>query len=132
MMNKSKIKEPLPEPQPNGAETAGELPSAQVLPNPMLAVVFSPDESEFRTQKHLMDAEGTTDTEPSKEAVFNYVKSRGYYADAIDVWYDTMQHIWRWSCNIIYMRFNWHGDADEANKIFGENYGVDWSFSNNA
>jgi hypothetical protein len=74
--------------------------------NPMLAVVFRPEESEFRTQKHLMDAEGTTDTEPSKEAVFNYVKSCGYYADAIDVWYDTMQHIWRWSCNIIEVSTN--------------------------
>lgn len=71
------------------------------IAKPMLAVVFRPEESEFRTQRHLMDAEGTTDIEPSKEAVFNYVKSRGYYADAIDVWYDTMQHTWRWSCNII-------------------------------
>jgi len=82
-----------------------ERPAA-IEANHMLAVVFRPEESELRTQKHLMDAEGTTDTEPSKEAVFNYVKSRGYYADAIDVWYDTMQHVWRWSCNIIEVSAN--------------------------
>ena len=63
--------------------------------------LFSDEETEFRTQKHLMDAEGTTIIEPSKEMVFSYVKSRGYYADAIDIYYDKMQHTFRWSCNII-------------------------------
>lgn len=28
----------------------------------------------------------------------------------------------------ILKRFCWDGDADEANKLFGENYGVDWSY----
>jgi hypothetical protein len=106
MMDNSKIENMQPEPKQNDVVKAGGLPSAQVEQSPMLAVVFGLNESEFRTQKHLMDAEGTTDTEPSKEEVFNYVKSRGYYADAIDVWYDTMQHIWRWSCNIIEVSAN--------------------------
>lgn len=25
-------------------------------------------------------------------------------------------------------RFIWDGDADKANKIFGENYGIDWEY----
>ncbi len=25
-------------------------------------------------------------------------------------------------------QFKWDGSADDANKLFGENYGVDWSF----
>lgn len=37
MMHKSKIKELLHEQKPNSEQKAGELPSAQVLPNPMLA-----------------------------------------------------------------------------------------------
>ena len=40
MMHKSKIKELLPEQKPNNEQKAGGLPSAQVLPNPMLAVRF--------------------------------------------------------------------------------------------
>lgn len=63
--------------------------------------IIENNNSELRTQKHLMDAEGITDTEPTKDMVFDYVKSRGYYADAIDIWYDNMQSCWRWSCNII-------------------------------
>jgi hypothetical protein len=90
--------------------------------------LFKKEETEFRTQTFLMDAEGTTETEPTKEQVFEFVTSRGYYADAIDIWYDSMQHTWRWSCNIIDTRFKWHSDADTANKIFGENYGTDWSY----
>ena len=28
-------------------------------------------------------------------------------------------------------QFNWGGDADTANKIFGDRYGIDWSFGEN-
>jgi hypothetical protein len=40
MMHKSKIENRLPEPQPNSSTIADELPSAQVLPNTMLAAVL--------------------------------------------------------------------------------------------
>ncbi len=41
-MNKSKIEKRLPEPQPNSEPKADELPSALLLPNPMLCVRQSP------------------------------------------------------------------------------------------
>jgi hypothetical protein len=90
----------------NKEQNVEGLNVSHAIAKPMLALVFRPYESEFRTQKHLMDAEGTTDTEPSKKMVFEYVKSCGYYADAIDIWYDGLQRTWRWSCNIIELSAN--------------------------
>ena len=58
------------------------------------------DYCEIRGQKHIMIAEGTTDDPPTVASIEACVKKRDYRADNIDIWYDDLQEIWRWKCNI--------------------------------
>lgn len=57
--------------------------------------------SEIRSHSHLMDAEGRCDKRPSQNEVIEYIKSEGYAAVNIDIWYDDFLNCWQWNCNII-------------------------------
>ena len=84
MMHKSKIKELLPEPLPNGAETAGVLPSAQVLPNPMLCAVKNSDGCGIQCIAKVANLqpkdvrEMATSDFPSHTEVVSILKTLGY------------------------------------------------------
>jgi len=58
--------------------------------------------TEVRSQKHLMDAEGTSDKKPTALAVQILLSKEGWCCSEIDIWFDTMQGFWRWSCEIDY------------------------------
>lgn len=63
-------------------------------------VLFKPEETEIRNLAHLMDAEGTTDIEPTHKEISDFLKSKGFEAVNIGVWYDSLQGTWRWNCDI--------------------------------
>lgn len=64
------------------------------------AVNLRREETEIRDQLHLMDAEGTSDVQPSELDVQRHLAEYGWVADEIDIFFDSMQHIWRWNCTI--------------------------------
>lgn len=72
-----------------------------LVQNGMLgAVKLRREETEIRDHAHLMDAEGTSDLQPSELDVQHHVAEYGWVANEIDIFYDSMQQIWRWSCKI--------------------------------
>lgn len=56
--------------------------------------------TEIRSQIHLMDAEGTSDSKPIKLDVKELIKQEGWIASNIEIFYDNMQGFWRWNCKI--------------------------------
>lgn len=83
-------------------EQKDEQPTeAGMAQSPMLgAVSLSRSETEIRDHLHLMDAEGTSDVQPSELDIQRHLAEYGWVADEIDIFYDSMQHIWRWNCAI--------------------------------
>jgi hypothetical protein len=53
-----------------------------------------------KTHAHLIDAEGTSDIEPMKSEIEFLLSKEGYNAKDIEIWFDNMQGLWRWSCKI--------------------------------
>ena len=61
--------------------------------------------TEIFDQSHQMWAEGTSigaceGLEPKEQDIQNLLGSEGWVADEIDIWFDTLQKFWRWSCKI--------------------------------
>ena len=59
-------------------------------------------ETEIFDQSYKMWAEGTSDFKPTEELVSNHIAGYGFISDEIDIWYDNLQHFWRWNCKISY------------------------------
>lgn len=75
--------------------------SAGIAQNPLLgAVNLRRENTEIRDHSHLMDADGSCDLQPSELDVQRHVAECGWVADEIDIFYDSMQHVWRWNCTI--------------------------------
>lgn len=58
------------------------------------------ENTEIRDHAHLMDAEGTTDVQPTDYEVTQFLASEGFLASEIDICFDSVQGFWRWSCDI--------------------------------
>jgi len=56
--------------------------------------------TEIREQ-HYMDAEGSSDEEPSKQDVEKHLEFEGWASYNIDIWYDSMMGFWQWNCDIV-------------------------------
>lgn len=55
---------------------------------------------------HQMWAEGTSigsgeGLEPKEQDIQHLLSGEGWVADEIDIWFDDLQKIWRWSCKIV-------------------------------
>jgi len=75
--------------------------SAAIEQNGLLgAVNLLRENTEIRDHSHLMDAEGSCDLQPSELDVQRHLAECGWIADEIDIFYDSMQQIWRWNCKI--------------------------------
>ena len=55
---------------------------------------------EIRDQKHLMNAEGSSDIKPTKEAVIEAVRKSGYTALNVKIFFDNFQNMWRFNADI--------------------------------
>ena len=58
-------------------------------------------EIEIRDHAHLMDAEGSQDTEPSAIEITTALESEGFSPRNILISEDTLQGVWRWSCDLL-------------------------------
>lgn len=56
--------------------------------------------TEFRNQPHEMCVEGAEDDQMTEEDIIKYCADFGYKASEIDIWFDKMQGVWRWVCDI--------------------------------
>ena len=61
--------------------------------------------AEIFDQAHQMRAEGTSigtgeGLEPKEQDIQHLLGSDGWVAEEIDIWFDSLQHFWRWSCKI--------------------------------
>lgn len=55
---------------------------------------------EFRTQSHLMDMDGTSDTKPTIEEIQEYGLKEGWEITNINIIFDTMMGFWRFNGDI--------------------------------
>lgn len=46
-------------------------------------------------------AEGTSDTEPKPQEISDLFKYDNLEITNIQIWFDNLQHFWRWSCDIV-------------------------------
>jgi len=60
--------------------------------------------AEFRTQKHLMDAEFSDSNEIKEFEIKEIALKRGYDVSNIHIWYDTMMSFWRGCADIKKLR----------------------------
>lgn len=58
------------------------------------------EEAEFRTQKHEMWLEGTSDFEPTISDVQYLSTLKGYSVSGVEIWYDKMQYVWRYRADL--------------------------------
>ena len=58
------------------------------------------DDIEIRDQQHLMDAEGSHDEQPTPTQIAGILSSEGWICTDLDIWFDTIQGLWKWSCAI--------------------------------
>ena len=58
------------------------------------------ENTEIRDKKFLMDADGTSENEPSELDIIKHLEYEGWLCDEIDIWYDNMMGFWRWNCKI--------------------------------
>lgn len=56
--------------------------------------------TEIFDQKHQMYAEGSCDDEPTISEVISFVKLIGWDARCVDISFDGIQNVWRWTCDI--------------------------------
>lgn len=61
------------------------------------------ENTEIRDQQHEMWAEGSCDDEPTKEEVIAFVKTLGWVGRCVEISFDGMQTVWRWSCDIAHL-----------------------------
>lgn len=62
------------------------------------------EEVEIRNQAHLMDAEGAHTHEVSESEIEQFLAKEGYFATNIDIFFDFMQGLTRWTADIIKMK----------------------------
>jgi len=55
---------------------------------------------EIRNQQHEMWSEGTAEKKPTLSLITEEIKNRGYVASNIDIFYDDLMSIWRFSADI--------------------------------
>lgn len=63
------------------------------------------EHTEIFGKAHKMWAEGTSigsveGLEPKESDIQNLLASEGWIVYEIDIWFDSLQKIWRWSCKI--------------------------------
>jgi hypothetical protein len=58
------------------------------------------EDIEIFNQQHQMYAEGCQDEKPEEGDVLIAVGLAGYEATDIDIHYDDLQKLWRWTCDI--------------------------------
>lgn len=61
---------------------------------------INPNNAEIRNQAHEMWAEGCDDDPYTSSEIEDYLNERGYTGNNFDMSFDTMQGLWRWSCDI--------------------------------
>lgn len=87
--------------------TFGETNFNTEKPCNMYAVMRSAnllrENTEIRDQQHEMWAEGSCDDEPTKEEVIAFVKTLGWVGRCVEISFDGMQTVWRWSCDIAHL-----------------------------
>lgn len=59
------------------------------------------EDVEIRSQAHLMDAEGAHAHEVTEIEIEKFLAKQGYFATNIDIFFDSMQGLTRWTCDII-------------------------------
>lgn len=52
---------------------------------------------EYRTQKHEMLVDGTSDEKPDVEEILDHAMGRGFNVTEIEIFMDEMQGFWRFS-----------------------------------
>ena len=55
---------------------------------------------EINDSSHKMTAEGAEDDVMTREDIVNTLKAEGFDAHYINIWFDGLQNLWRWSCDI--------------------------------
>lgn len=69
-----------------------------------------------------MWAEGSTDTEPTKEMIETALKTRGWEAQYVKIYFDDFQEVWRFVCgNITKVKTDRDLDLEERFNITREN-----------
>jgi hypothetical protein len=58
-------------------------------------------EYEYRDRDWEMWLEGSSDEKPIKSDIVEHAKSNGYSLENIKIWFDNMQHFWRFSADLI-------------------------------
>ena len=58
------------------------------------------EDFEVCDQSHQMHAEGCQDAEPTEKDILIAVGLCGYAATEIDIFFDGLQGLWRWNCDI--------------------------------
>jgi len=56
--------------------------------------------TEIRDQAHEMWAEGCGDVDPLRSDIIKLLEDEGFEAKNIDIWFDRMQYLYRWTCTI--------------------------------
>jgi hypothetical protein len=64
-------------------------------------MTVSRKDTEIFSQAHEMYAEGTSDTEPTKDEITELLSEESWEAYDIEIFYDNLQGFWRWYCLII-------------------------------
>jgi hypothetical protein len=57
-------------------------------------------DTEIRDQAHLMEAEGSSNEPINEYEIREYLRKKGWLAKDLDIWFDSMQGVSRWVCNI--------------------------------
>ncbi len=58
------------------------------------------ENTEIRNQSHEMWIEGMEDDKPTEDEIIDFVNGLGYATLKIEIWYDSMQCIYRWYADI--------------------------------
>lgn len=66
------------------------------------------EHTEIFDQTHKKWAEGTSigageGLQPKEQDIQHLLSGEGWVADEIDIWFDSLQKFWRWSCKITKM-----------------------------
>lgn len=59
--------------------------------------------TEIFSQQHKMFAEGIgsyANLKPTEIDIQELLKSKGFSAESVEIWFDEFQGLWRWNCKI--------------------------------
>jgi len=60
-----------------------------------------PENSVIISDAWIMQAEGSCDQKPTEKEIEEFILTKGFYCDNIFIFYDNMQSVWRWDCDIV-------------------------------